>query len=140
MKKITPLIGVAFFMVFCFVVTAQFVCAEVDLRIITRIDVKEKPLDVAASSDGEFIFILVPGEVLVYSIPNDSVTGRMQIDKAFDRLIYSAENSTLILSSSVGKEISIVQVERVYNVVLSGLPFKGSEDAPVAIAAFEDYQ
>lgn len=140
MKKIAPLIGLVFFVVFYFVVTAQLVRAEMDLRIIKHINVKETPLDVAASADGEFIFVLVPGEVLVYSIPKDSVTDRIKIDEAFDRLTYSEKNSTLILGSSVIRALSIIQVERVYNIVLSGLPFKGPADAPVAIAVFEDYQ
>ena len=140
MKKIAPLIGLVFCVVFCLVATAQLVCAEVDWRIIKHINVKEKPLDIAASADGEFIFVLVPGEVLVYSIPNDSVTDRIQIDEAFDRLTYSEKNSTLILGSSVGRAISIIEIERVYNIVLSGLPFKGPADAPVTIAVFEDYQ
>ena len=140
MKKIAPFIGLVFCVAFYFVVTAQLVRAEMDLRIIKHINVKGKPLDVAASADGEFIFVLVPGEVLVYSIPKDSVTDRIKIDEAFDRLTYSAKNSTLILGSSVNRELSIIQVERVYNIVLSGLPFKGPADAPVAIAVFEDYQ
>jgi hypothetical protein len=140
MKKTAPLIGLVFCAVFCLVATVQFACAEVDLKIIKRINVKEKQLDVAASADGEFIFILVPGEVLVYSIPNESVTDRIQIDEAFDSMTYSAKNNTLILGSSAGRALSIIQVERVYNIVLSGLPFKGPADAPVAIAVFEDYQ
>lgn len=139
-KKITPLMGLVLCVALCFVAAVQLACAEVDWRIIKRINVKEKPLDVAASGDGEFIFVLVPGEVLVYSIPNDSVTDRIQIDEAFDRLTYSEKNSTLILGSSAGRALSIIQVERVYNIVLSGLPFKGPADAPVAIAVFEDYQ
>lgn len=140
MKKITPFVGVVFCLVFYVAVTAQLVHAEMDLRIIKHINVKGKPLDVAASADGEHIFVLVPGEVLVYSIPKDSVTERIKIDEAFDRLTYSAKNSTLILGSSAGRALSIIQVERVYNIVLSGLPFKGPADAPVAIAVFEDYQ
>lgn len=140
MKKIAPLIGLVLCALFCLVVAAQLVCAEVDWRIIKHINVKGKPLDVAVSANGEFIFVLVPGEVLVYSIPSDSVTDRIKIDEAFDRLTFSAKNSTLILGSSVNKALSIIQVERVYNIVLSGLPFKGPADAPVAIAVFEDYQ
>jgi hypothetical protein len=140
MEKVAPLIGAVLCVVLFFLATTQLVRAEVDLRIIKHINIEEKPLDVAASADGEFLFILVPGEVLVYSIPNDSVTDRIQIDRAFDRLTYSAKNSTLILGSSAGRALSIIQVERVYNIVLSGLPFKGPADAPVAIAVFEDYQ
>ncbi len=140
MEKVATFIRAVLCVVLFFLATTQLVCAEVDLRIIKHINVKEKPLDVAASADGEFIFILVPGEVLVYSIPNDTVIDRIQINKAFDRLTYSAKNSTLILGSSAGRALSIIQVERVYNIVLSGLPFKGPADAPVAIAVFEDYQ
>ena len=140
MKKIVSVIGLVFCVVFYFVVTAQLVRAEMDLRIIKHINIQEKPLDVAASADGEFIFVLVPGEVLVYSILSDGVTDRIKIDEAFDRLTYSVKNSTLIIGSSVTRALSIIQVERVYNIVLSGLPFKGPADAPVAMAVFEDYQ
>src|SRR5512143_4228057 len=58
------------------------------------------PIDMATSSDGKWVIFLSRGEVLVYSVPDDRIAGRTPVDKAFDKLTYSAADDTVILSSS----------------------------------------
>ena len=82
----------------------------------------------------------VPGELLVYSIPEDKVAGRMSVDKAFDKLTYSAADDTVILSSSTAKTLKFIQMDVVHKFSLAGVPFKGPENAPVTVVVFSDYQ
>jgi len=38
------------------------------------------------------------------------------------------------------KMLRVIQLETIHQFDLSGLPFKGREEAPVTIAVFSDYQ
>jgi len=104
------------------------------------INVKSSPLDVSPSKDGRWIFILSPGEVLVYSASKSKVINSIPVDKGFDRLAYSAKDNTLILSSRTGKAVKIIQLAVIHDIDVSGLPFLGERNAPVTIAVFGDYQ
>jgi protein-disulfide isomerase len=44
------------------------------------------------------------------------------------------------LSSSGSKTLKILKLQDLYEVDLSGLPFKGPENAPVTVVVFSDYQ
>ncbi|HET7319265.1 MAG TPA: hypothetical protein VFK23_09030 [Nitrospirota bacterium] len=98
------------------------------------------PIDMATSPDGKWVIFLSRGELLVYSVPDDRIAGRTAVDKAFDKLTYSAVDDTVILSSSTAKTLKFIQVEAVYKFSLAGLPFKGPENAPVTVVVFSDYQ
>ena len=114
--------------------------ADVEWTIKKQLHLKASPLDVSTSIDGQWIFILAQGEVLVYSIREDKVVNRIPVDKGFDRLTHSPTNNMLVLSSRSGKTVKIIQLEVIHNIALTGLPFKGSEHAPVTMAVFGDYQ
>ena len=140
MKKMTLILGISLFIIVSWISAPQPVHSAMDWTIVRQINLDAEPLDIAASADGRLIFVLVPGEILVYSISEDNVTNRIPIDKAFDRLTHSARTNVLILTSSSAKTLKIIQLEAIHNIALSGLPFKGPADAPVTIAVFSDYQ
>jgi hypothetical protein len=114
--------------------------AAVDWEVVKEMNLEEQPLDIAASADGAFIFVLVPGSVLVYDNTEDKPTNRIPIDKTFDRITWSDKNKTIILTSTTSKAIKVIKVEKVHAVDVSGRPFKGASDAPVTIVVFSDYQ
>ena len=114
--------------------------ADIEWTVLKQLNLETSPLDVATSPDGKWMFVLTTGEVLVYSMPDYRLADRMPADKTFDKLGYSAADQTLILTSSSGKTLKLVQMEVVQQFFLSGLPFKGPENAPVTIAVFSDYQ
>jgi hypothetical protein len=67
--------------------------AGLEWKIIKDLDVKAAPLEVASSADGKRLFILTPGEVLVFSVPEDAVTGRIPIaqETGLDMQRYNAD-------------------------------------------------
>jgi len=140
MKKFTRKFGIFLFVIISWVSVPQFVCAEIDLTLIKQTNLDVQPLDVATSTDGETIYVLARGEILVYSIDEDKVSNRIPIDKDFDKLTYAAKDNVLILTSSSSKTLKIIQVDFIYNITIDGLPFKGPSDAAVTIAVFDDYQ
>lgn len=140
MKKAVRKFSIFLFVIISWVSVPQFVCAEIDLTLIKQTNLDVQPLDVATSTDGETIYVLARGEILVYSIDEDKVSNRIPIDKDFDKLTYAAKDNVLILTSSSSKTLKIIQVDFIYNITIDGLPFKGPSDAAVTIAVFDDYQ
>jgi len=124
-----------------FMLTAvQSARAKVDLTSIGDMKLDVRPLDVAASADGKLVFLLAPGKLLVYSVPEKRTTESLAVDAAFDRLTYSEGSKLVILTSSRSKKLRIVRVEPILEIDISDHPFKGPTDAPVILAVFDDYQ
>jgi hypothetical protein len=46
----------------------------------------------------------------------------------------------LTLTSSTKNALQVIRFETIYKMNLTGLPFKGRQEAPVTIAVFSDYQ
>lgn len=114
--------------------------AELEWKVLKNLDVKAAPLALAASADGRRMFILTPGEVYVYSVGEEAITDRIPVGKDFDRLAVLLQPDRLVLSSSAKKTLQVILLETVHKFDMSGLPFKGREDAPVTIAVFTEYQ
>ncbi len=68
------------------------------------------------------------------------ITERFPVDKGFDRIACSGQMNSLILTNSQSKAFRIVQADQVVDFPITGLPFRGKENAPVTIAIFDDYQ
>jgi len=114
--------------------------ADVSWSTLRELSLDREPLDVAASADGESVFILLPGEVLVYSVQGSAVEKRIPVDKGFDRMTYAPRLHGLVLTGSGSKSLKILKLQDIHELDVSGLPFMGPENAPVTIAVFSDYQ
>lgn len=118
----------------------QIVQSEMDWRIIKELDLKTAPLDIAPSADGRRLFILTPGQILVYTISEGIVSDRIPVGMEFDRVAASPRADILTLTSSAQKTLQMIVLEAVQKINVAGLPFKGPADAFVTIAVFTDYQ
>jgi len=118
----------------------QIVQADVEWRIIKDLDLKTIPLDVASSADGQWLFVLTPGEILVYSNQEGKITDKIPVDKDFDRIASLPRPDMLTIASSAKKTLQIILLEFVHKIDVTGLPFKGIPDAAVTVAVFTDYQ
>jgi len=140
MKTRVKILGIILIVLVGWISAPAIVRADVDWTVLKEINLGAQPLDVATSADGKLIFVLAPGEILIYSISEERVTNRIPIDEGFDRVTYSEKHNAVFLTSRTSKTLKIIQVDLIYKITLSGLPFKGPEDAPVTIAVFSDYQ
>jgi hypothetical protein len=118
----------------------QMVQADLEWRIIKDLDLQTTPLDVASSLDGKWLFILTPGEILVYSFSEGKVSDRIPVDKEFDRITSLPRADMFTITSSTKKTLQVILFEAVYKIDVTGLPFKGSQEASVTVAVFDDYQ
>jgi len=137
-KKLLQVLSIFLILVGLFVPQAG--TTDIEWTIRKELDLKAPTLDISQSPDGRWLFILTPGEILVYSTQEDKVINRIPVDKAFDRMVYSPLQNTFILSSRSGNIVKIFQLEAVHKFDLSGLPFKGPELAPITLVVFGDYQ
>jgi hypothetical protein len=67
--------------------------ADVDWTISGQLGLKAPPLDISASADGKWLYILCPGEIVVYSFNEDKIIKRIPIAKAVDKMIYVKEKN-----------------------------------------------
>ncbi len=114
--------------------------ADIAWTLLDQFKLDAEPIDITVSADGKLIFVLVPGEILVYSNIEKKAANRIPIDDAFDKLSYSQKNNVLILTSSSSKILKRIKIDVVHEIDISGLPYKGPDNAPVIIAVFDDYQ
>lgn len=140
MGKLNQTAVLSLFFFFSAFLFCSNIYGNVDLTTLSQKNLDVQPLDVASSEDGSMIFILSTGELIIYSPEKDEIVKRSPVDISYDKLTYSGKNNTLILTSRSSKLLNIIQVEPVYEISLSGLPFKGGIDAKVTIAVFDDYQ
>jgi len=140
LRKKELILGIFLGLMVNFMCIPHLLAANVEWTPKKQLELGVSTLDIATSLDGRWIFILAPGEILVYSISEEKVVNRIPVDKAFDRLTHSPRTNTLILGSGTEKTLKIIELDVIHDIAISGLPIKGPEDAPVTIAVFGDYQ
>ncbi len=140
MKRTMILLVFAFLSVAGWAFLPRVVQADLEWKVIKDLDLKATPLDVSPSADGKWLFILTPGEILVYSFPEARITDRIPVDKEFDRIASSPRADMVTLSSSAKKAIQIIGLEAIYKIDVTDSPFKGPQGAPVTVVVFDDYQ
>jgi hypothetical protein len=140
MKKRLVMLLLAVFSAAAWSLSPPGLQAATDWTVLKTIDLKAVPLDVAPSQDGEWLFILTPGEIEAYSVREGRITDHIPVDKGFDRIVSLPVPNGLTITSSTGKTVQIVMLRPIYQIDVTGLPFEGPADAPVTIAVFDDYQ
>ncbi|MEK6196411.1 MAG: hypothetical protein N2F24_19540 [Deltaproteobacteria bacterium] len=112
----------------------------VDTTLLKQLAIDKPPLDVETSTDGKLMFVLVPGEVLIYSELGAQTINRISVDKSFDSMAFAEKLDLLILSSNSNQKVDMVRIDLISKVNTDGSPYKGKADATVTIAVFDDYQ
>jgi hypothetical protein len=120
--------------------TQSLAMASVEWNIYKTLKLNTQPLDVAVSKNGNSIFVLTKsGKILIYS-PDGKLKDTMDVGNHVDQIKSGPTEEWLFLSSFKNKTIEILHVDFVQHIDISGSPFKGLENAPVAIAVFSDFQ
>jgi protein-disulfide isomerase len=114
--------------------------SDIDWAPVSQIKLESSPLDVESTADGDLVFVLMPGKVVVYDKSANRRLNQIPVDQSYDRLTYTTESETLILTSSGTNELKVIHIDQVYSISMEGSPFLGRENAPVTIAVFDDYE
>jgi hypothetical protein len=114
--------------------------AEVEYNVLKTYKLEDQPVDMAFSANRNEIYVLNPkGELLIYAV-DGRLTEKINMGKVYDRLQLIQGSDVLFLSSRKDKSIQVIQLEFVQKIDTSGSPYKGSENAPVVIAVFSEFQ
>lgn len=114
--------------------------SDIDWTPVGQIKLESTPLDVESTADGELVFVLMPGNVVVYDKSANHQLNQIPVDQGYDRLAYAPGSETLILTNSSTKELKVIHIDPVYKISVEDSPFMGPENAPVTIAVFDDYE
>ncbi|MCJ7546056.1 MAG: hypothetical protein MUP30_04440 [Deltaproteobacteria bacterium] len=140
MGRQSIIVGIVLAVMGILVSVPAVISAEIEWTTGGQLGLKAPPLDISASADGKWLYILCPGEIAVYSFNEDKIVNRIPVDKTVDRMIYVKEKNALVVTSRSKNTVQIIQLEIVHKFSFSGLPYKGPKRAPITIAVFSDYQ
>lgn len=114
--------------------------ALVEWDVQRTLKLEKPPLDVAVSAKGRWVFVLTEqGSILIYS-SDGTLQDRITVGNHVDGIHGGPSEDTLFLTSQKNKTVQRIVLDFIYDVNISGSPFKGPIDAPVEIAVFNDYQ
>ena len=122
--------------------TAANLFASDNFEWITRmtLQLEAVPTDVAFTQDGSQIFVLTDqGEILIYSSAA-KLLAKVDVGKHVDKIQVNSKGDALILNSRRNKTVQIINLVAIQQLNISDSPFKGPEDAPIVIVAFDDFQ
>jgi glutaredoxin len=113
---------------------------KIEWEVIRQLKIEQKPLSAATSFDGQYIYILIEGKLIIYSMAKWEAEHIIPVDKSFDIMALSDMNQVIVLMSSSEKTIRFLGISFIQEFEINGLPYTGNDDAQVTIIVFFDYQ
>ena len=114
--------------------------ADIEWNVLQTLDLKESPVDIAFSTSRNKILVLTKkGELQVFE-PDGRSVATLEVGKEFDRLYHIQGSDVVLLSGTANKTAKIIELSFIEQINTAGAPFKGTENAPVVIAVFSDFE
>jgi protein-disulfide isomerase len=114
--------------------------AEVEITIPRTLKLAETPVATAISAGGKYVFVLTDKATILVYTPDGKLNDTIPVDKSVDSITAGPGDEILLLVSSKEKTVQVALLDFVQEINVSGSPFKGTDDAPVTIALFTDFQ
>lgn len=114
--------------------------ATVEWDVAGTLNLKQKPRDAAIALNGRWIYVLTyEGEILIYS-SNGKLEDTISVGKSVEGIKVGPREDVLLLTSGKDKTVQLITLDFIQEIDVSGSPFKGNTDAPVAVATFNDFE
>ena len=114
--------------------------ATVEWDVAGTLNLKHKPRDAAMSVNGKWIYVLTyEGEILIYS-SGGTLEDTISVGKNVEGIQVGPREDVLLLTSGEDKTVQLILLDFIQEINVTGSPFKGKADAPVAVATFNDFQ
>ena len=121
-------------------ITMSYAAGSVEWNVLKTMKLETAPIDVALSLDGKWIFVLTEqGQILIYS-SRGPLKDKIDVGNHFDHIKVGPRGEHLLLNSNQNKSVQLIKLDFIQNINVSGSPFKGREDAMVAVAVFDDFE
>jgi hypothetical protein len=132
----------AVFLLSTFIVLTVFTPGQADVEwtLHKTFKTQHPPRDVETSVNGKWVFILTEqGEILIYA-SNGVLRDTIDVGDSIDSIKAGPREDILFLSSRTDSTVKLITLDFIQNINVSGSPFKGLADAPIAVAVFSDFQ
>ncbi|MBU0682507.1 MAG: hypothetical protein KKD73_13910 [Proteobacteria bacterium] len=119
--------------------------AAVDWSVDKTIETKTAIKNMATSFDGKTFFILTKAGELVMYDDNGIIQGNMKVAPGMDKIFLSGFQKAgvpeqLIVVNSTTGQMQQLSFSVVAKIDITGSPFLGNPEAPVALVVFSDFQ
>jgi len=137
MKKRFAIFLVTLLLLFAWLASSS---ATVEWDVAGTLNLKDKPRDAAMSLNGKWIFVLTDkGSILIYS-SDGKLEDTISVGQDVEGIKVGPREDVLLLTSGKDKTVQIITLDFIQDINISGSPFKGKADAPVAVATFNDFE
>ncbi|MBW2709670.1 MAG: hypothetical protein JRD04_10435 [Deltaproteobacteria bacterium] len=134
LKLLFLFIGIMFFAM----VSTPFAGVKMDLQHKLTLD--NPPLDVVATPNGKYIFVLTnKGNISVFD-QNGVLQNKIHVGDQVDQIKMDPQGRRLFITSRSEKTIRVIALDFFVEINTAGSPFKGPRNAPVVFAVFSDFQ
>lgn len=100
----------------------------------------ESPRDIVHSLDGKYVFILTQEHnVLIYT-PEGKLEGSVPVEEGVTAIDIAPRAEMLYLIDGKKNTFSILSIDFIRDINISGSPVKGPADAPITIVLFTDFE
>jgi hypothetical protein len=118
-----------------------YAAETVEMQIHKTLEIDSEPVDVSLSADGKRLFVLTDnGELLIYSSSTGKLADKLEVGRQVDQITVGPKGDVLVLKSRQNKTVQVIKLDFIQKINVSGSPFKGSGDAAVAVAVFNDFE
>jgi len=114
--------------------------ADVDARVVSILQLKTAPLDMAVPGKGRYIYVLTPDAQLKIFTQKGTLRDTLAVDPGVDRIKPGPKEDRLFLINSTSNQIQVLKLDFIHEISVDGSPTKGSADAPVNVTIFTDFQ
>ena len=114
--------------------------ATVEAEKLDAFTVSSDVLDTTLSGDGKFFFVLSAKGVIEIYPTSGGAKEVVSIEGKADKIVSSENGERLFLTDSKSGKTQLVSISFIKSINIAGSPFKGPENAPVAMVIFSDFQ
>jgi len=123
-----------------FFATVSTPFAGVNMDLQHKLTMDNPPLDVVATPDGKYIFVLTnKGNISVFD-QNGVLQNKIHVGDQVDQIKMDPLGLRLFITSRSEKTIQILALDFFVEINTAEAPFKGPRNAPVVLAVFSDFQ
>lgn len=113
---------------------------SIEWRKTGSISLPSKPIVMEPSLDGKLMYILTENSKIMVYDNRGNLQGSIPVDDGITSIDISPKGEILYLMDEKNNLVSIVSVDMVINVDITGSPLKGLEEAPVTIVVYADFE
>ncbi|MCP4576148.1 MAG: hypothetical protein GY846_07690 [Deltaproteobacteria bacterium] len=119
-------------------VSTLFAGVKMDLQ--HKLTMDNPPLDVVATPNGKFIFVLTDtGDISVFD-RKGVLQNKIHVGDEVDQIKMDPQGNRLFVTSRSKKAIQVIDLDFFVEIHTADSPSKGPQNAPVVLAVFSDFQ